>query len=48
MTLLTCGNTRDKEKIPDMLEDIEEAIGVESLERLLSGGRTSRYFVISL
>ena len=43
VTLLTSGTARDKEKIPDMLEDIEEAIGVESLERLLYGGRASAY-----
>jgi hypothetical protein len=38
VSLFSKGSKRDKDKIPEMLEDIETLLGVDGLERLLYGG----------
>ena len=38
VSLFSKGSKRDKDKVPEMLEDIETLLGVDGLERLLYGG----------
>ncbi|KAF8806817.1 hypothetical protein BYT27DRAFT_7167004 [Phlegmacium glaucopus] len=40
VSLFCKGSKHEKDKIPEMLEDIESSLGIEGLERLLYGGDT--------
>lgn len=44
ISLFSKGSKREKDKIPEMLEDIENSLGVDGLERLLYGGGSSGMF----
>jgi hypothetical protein len=43
VSLFSKGSKRDKDKIPEMLEDIETLLGVDGLERLLYGGEAGMF-----
>jgi len=40
VSMLSKGSKREKDKVPEMLEDIESLLGIDGLERLLYGGDT--------
>ena len=40
VSLLSKGPKRERDKIPEMLEDIEDFLGIQGLERLLYGGKS--------
>lgn len=42
VSLFADGTEKDKQRVPDLLEDIESVLGVSSLERLLYGGKPSK------
>ena len=43
VSLFSRGPKRDRDKIPEMLEDIEALLGVDGLERLLYGGEAGMF-----
>lgn len=43
VSMFSKGSKREKDKIPEMLEDIESLLGVDGLERLLYGGETGMF-----
>ena len=43
VSLFAKGSKRDKDNIPEMLEDIETFLGVDGLERLLYGGEAGMF-----
>jgi hypothetical protein len=44
VSLLAYGSDREKSKIPDCLEDIELALGIRSLGRLVYGGKSGEFY----
>ena len=48
VSLFATGSKHDKETVPTFLEDIQDVLGLNSLERLLNGGRPSELFLVSL
>jgi hypothetical protein len=48
VSLFSKGSKRDRDKIPDMLEDIENFLGYDGLERLLYGGESGMFKKSSL
>lgn len=43
VSLFAKGSKRERDKIPEMLDDIEDLLGVDGLERLLYGGETGMF-----
>ena len=43
ISLLATGSKRDKERVPGFLEEIQDILGMNVLERILSGGRPSEF-----
>lgn len=41
VALLATGSKRDKDKIPDMLDDLEDVMGQYCLEKLVFGGNSN-------
>ena len=46
LSLLAHGTSRQIERIPEMLEEIDDLLGWNSLERLLYGGRKCESFFV--
>src|SRR5258705_8060572 len=46
VSLFAVGSKRDKARVPIFLEEIQDVLGVCALERLLSGGRPSKFLKI--
>lgn len=46
VSLFADGTEKDKQRVPDLLEDIESVLGVSSLEGLLYGGKLSKSSLI--
>ena len=46
VSLLSVGSERERNKLPDYLEDIQTVLGVSALERLLYGGRPRKFVTV--
>lgn len=46
VSLFATGSDRDKARVPEFLEEIQETLGISALERLLYGGEPSKSQVL--